>query len=513
LIYSEGTATHVFPSVKLDGVVLTAGKWYYECTVIQTEHRATQLGWADLEFIGSNREGVGVGDDKWSWAYDGDRTCLWSGEFRATGEGHMSWGKQWENGDVVGVLVDFNRRTIDFSLDGSFNDLSRDPAFQNISFTGGVMPALTSNPGFTGKLNFGSAQFKHALPEGARAVQEAIKERLNAVNAAASGSDLEWTPVKPAARTGLVRIQSRSTFGADTHTDAWLATTSGDRYMNIEGDIAWAFTPLGNNLLPSLKVANLVLPKGKWVYEVRIVAQSAGADSYGVFGWGTTRFFGDCARALGVGDDNESVGLAGSYADGFTIKHGHSVGQHLSRGHTQTMGEGMNDAACFADGDIITCAIDTEAGLVRFAKNGSWKAEAQFDGVAQASSGFTPAISLKKGLQVQVNFGQIEGVEGTFRSMGLPEAGYRPVYQAVTGEVTVLVPQKQTVVVEEANNNTIVPTQVTTVPTSQAQLALEACNELEALLASESTKITNQAKKDAVLKQIAALRAIAKGGR
>ena len=159
--------------------------------------------------------------------------------------------------------------------------------------------------------------------------------------------------VKPAARTGLVRIQSRSTSGADTHTDVWLATTSGDRYMNIEGDIAWAFTPLGNNLLPSLKVANLVLPKGKWVYEVRIVAQSAGADSYGVFGWGTTRFFGDCARALGVGDDNESVGLAGSYADGFTIKHGHSVGQHLSRGHTQTMGDNSHINPCHSSTSVV----------------------------------------------------------------------------------------------------------------------------------------------------------------
>ena len=84
---------------------LCSGKWYYECTVIQTEHCATQLGWADLEFIGSNREGVGVGDDKRSWAYDGDRKCLWSGEFRATGPGHMSWGKQWENGDVVGTCT------------------------------------------------------------------------------------------------------------------------------------------------------------------------------------------------------------------------------------------------------------------------------------------------------------------------------------------------------------------------------------------------------------------------
>ena len=31
LIYSEGTATHVFPSVKLDGVVLTAGNKKLPC--------------------------------------------------------------------------------------------------------------------------------------------------------------------------------------------------------------------------------------------------------------------------------------------------------------------------------------------------------------------------------------------------------------------------------------------------------------------------------------------------
>ena len=67
---------------------------------MRTEHKATQLGWADLEFIGSNREGVGVGDDKWSWAFDGDRTCLWHGQ---CSDGFMNWGKQWENGDVVGV--------------------------------------------------------------------------------------------------------------------------------------------------------------------------------------------------------------------------------------------------------------------------------------------------------------------------------------------------------------------------------------------------------------------------
>ena len=107
IFYSEraGSGQTAFPSVKLDGVVLTSGCWYYECTVVATEHGATQLGWADLQFIGSNREGVGVGDDKWSWAYDGDRTCLWSGQYRVFGEGSISWGKQWENGDVVGICV------------------------------------------------------------------------------------------------------------------------------------------------------------------------------------------------------------------------------------------------------------------------------------------------------------------------------------------------------------------------------------------------------------------------
>ena len=49
-----------FPSVRLAGVVLTKGKWYYELTVIKPG-RAVQVGWADLEFSGSSANGVGVG--------------------------------------------------------------------------------------------------------------------------------------------------------------------------------------------------------------------------------------------------------------------------------------------------------------------------------------------------------------------------------------------------------------------------------------------------------------------
>ena len=115
-----------------------------------------------VQFIGSNREGVGVGDDKWSWAYDGDRTCLWSGQYRVFGEGSISWGKQWENGDVVGicviccsihlilcvagVLVDMNQRKMSFTLDGIYTE-PMGVAFESFSYSGGLMPGLTCSPG------------------------------------------------------------------------------------------------------------------------------------------------------------------------------------------------------------------------------------------------------------------------------------------------------------------------------------------------------------------------------
>lgn len=64
------------------------------------------------------------------------------------------------NMPVTGVLVDLNRRTMSFTLDGNYSR-PMGIAFENIAFIGGIMPALTCNPGFTGKLNFGSAPFKY----------------------------------------------------------------------------------------------------------------------------------------------------------------------------------------------------------------------------------------------------------------------------------------------------------------------------------------------------------------
>lgn len=63
--------TRGFPSVKLGGVLLTEGKWYYEVKLIVTNGVA-QIGWLDIEFE-QRIQSHGVGDDLHSWTYDGNR--------------------------------------------------------------------------------------------------------------------------------------------------------------------------------------------------------------------------------------------------------------------------------------------------------------------------------------------------------------------------------------------------------------------------------------------------------
>ena len=74
LVITDFTVTfqNGFPSCKLAGVLLTRGRWYYEVKILKAG-QAVQLGWCDLEFHGSSATGIGVGDDKASWAFDGVR--------------------------------------------------------------------------------------------------------------------------------------------------------------------------------------------------------------------------------------------------------------------------------------------------------------------------------------------------------------------------------------------------------------------------------------------------------
>lgn len=72
---SIATTNYGFPSVIVAGVALTTGRWYYECTI--TDPGIGQVGWASMNFVGASDAGTGVGDDKTSWAYDGQRCRGW----------------------------------------------------------------------------------------------------------------------------------------------------------------------------------------------------------------------------------------------------------------------------------------------------------------------------------------------------------------------------------------------------------------------------------------------------
>lgn len=106
------------------------GVWYYEVLLITAG--VMQIGWAtrDSTFLNHVRnfilalinlltpiwlqEGCGIGDDQFSVAYDGCRKLIWH---NAKSEPHSK--KCWAAGDVLGCLLDLNKKEVVFYLNGN----------------------------------------------------------------------------------------------------------------------------------------------------------------------------------------------------------------------------------------------------------------------------------------------------------------------------------------------------------------------------------------------------------
>jgi len=168
-----------FSSVGTKGIALSTGKWYYEAILVTAG--CLQIGWADSSFAGHCQadRGDGCGDGPSSWAYDGWRRYRWHST--AT-----EWGCRWQEGDVVGCLVDLDEYVVSFTLNGHGEDIGMGVAFSANGFRpcGGVYPCVSFNKKEKIKLILGgdgSEGFIHAPPPGYRgvgeAVHEAVKER------------------------------------------------------------------------------------------------------------------------------------------------------------------------------------------------------------------------------------------------------------------------------------------------------------------------------------------------
>ncbi|KZC08409.1 PREDICTED: RING finger and SPRY domain-containing protein 1-like [Dufourea novaeangliae] len=91
---------------------VNSGTWYYETLLITAG--VMQIGWATKDSTFLNHEGYGIGDDKFSLAYDGCRRRIWYNG-RCTKYHEKTC---WKAGDVLGCLLDLNKCEIIFSING-----------------------------------------------------------------------------------------------------------------------------------------------------------------------------------------------------------------------------------------------------------------------------------------------------------------------------------------------------------------------------------------------------------
>ena len=105
----------LFVSLGFPGLKVTSGKWYYECKVISGSAGTVQIGWADAQFTPNASAGEGVGDDSFSWAYDGTRRQLWHDQRQ------QRWGRLWRNGIVICCALDLDEGKMEFGHDGDYS--------------------------------------------------------------------------------------------------------------------------------------------------------------------------------------------------------------------------------------------------------------------------------------------------------------------------------------------------------------------------------------------------------
>ena len=133
-----GVAGGGFASVGTSGSLIASGKWYYE-VVLETSG-CMQIGWADACYNANSDRGDGCGDGIGSWAFDGWRCYKWH-------KAPVPWGSKWRKGDVIGVGVDMEERTVSFWRNGLGEESGCGLAFTSDGFKpcGGVRMCLSFN--------------------------------------------------------------------------------------------------------------------------------------------------------------------------------------------------------------------------------------------------------------------------------------------------------------------------------------------------------------------------------
>ena len=464
-----------FPSATVAGCLLTQGKWYYEFTVVENS-MAIQIGWADLDFVGSQRDGHGVGDDKHSWGYDGCRAPaqgLWW-------DGFHTYGRTWSSGDTIGCEMDLDEGRMSFSINGQW--MPTVPQLENLDYVVGLTPGFTMQAPTTIRINLGAKKFKYSPRAGAQPVQawltdrenrilkgaepkelaESLEEALNLVaiqEAADDGSedpmelnhqrlliDSQRREVELRMQPSLAAAWQTSSGGlARTQTFVNAPPPSGERTavpLRVSSGFSKAVVSTADGTVhstgnfPSV-VGDIVLRSGKWVYEVQVLEMDPVLSvPSAIVGWADSkRFFGDYAHDMGVGDDKFSWGIGVQRSRGLVRHDGSSQTFEPS---SSSMARTTTTAPPFKlrQGSSFGVALDLDhrdGPQILFGTGGSWhRAPPEFSAKLSAESiarGLMPAVSCRSDCQLQINFG------ASPFSNGVPE-GFLPVHCSLTGDLS-----------------------------------------------------------------------------
>lgn len=348
---------------------------YYEVKLLGADNIA-QIGWADLAFEPHSSAGEGVGDDLHSWAYDGNRVLRW---YKACSE---TWGERWNPDSIVGCLADLDTGTLKFTLDGKDMGV----CYANISFVGGLRPAMTASLPWASEFNFGIKghdSFWLTPPAGYRGIGELInlhnsKMELTAVLNASSAGDEDddqaallskSQAIKPVHKLSKLRPFIKSGL-ADATVESEKVVKAHFNYPTVIADRC-----------------SIVKPS-KYYFEVKIVTvqkqpQRPNAVAVGII---DKAFDGRSNSGIGVGDCQHSwafddlgrVSVAGKWSE--------------------------EKEKSFKAGDVIGVAINKEetSCSVTFYVNGQEKAKIESINVSYAA---VPAVSLVGNCTVDLNFG------------------------------------------------------------------------------------------------------------
>eukprot|EP00931_Biecheleriopsis_adriatica_P018048 TRINITY_DN12737_c1_g1_i1.p1 TRINITY_DN12737_c1_g1~~TRINITY_DN12737_c1_g1_i1.p1 ORF type:complete len:1556 (-),score=408.83 TRINITY_DN12737_c1_g1_i1:30-4622(-) len=409
---------HNFPSAILGGCLLTSGKWYYEFTIMsQPGFTVWQNGWADLDFVGSQRDGFGVGDDKHSWAFDGVRAFAEGAWFN----GSHGFGLETKIGDVVGCEADLDKKRLSFSVNGSWaKPMGSCLILENIEYVAGLTPALTLGRNVAVDCNIGGRPFKYNPRPGSKPVIAWVNDRrsryIDAMSAdervealAKQVQEGQWEDTKQSLHQRRVleaeleeaKLRTDSYAGEGREIKAPLfRTSSGHAYAVHDEDGEMFCTGCYSSV-----VAEMSLPPGSWVFEVSILDVDAGATSVSaVIGWvDSKQFWGDFTKDQGVGDDALSWGFA---IQGSTSSEKDQASRKLHDGSSEAFGLPVKA------GSVVGCAVTLGAGgvveKILFGIDGKWRAPAgqAFAGGSVPSGTISPAASLRENVRLQFNFGR-----------------------------------------------------------------------------------------------------------